>query len=94
MFTAAYWSFENYIIFAHIGDITAIILLVTSNNLSMMLLKHNWKRVQKLSYVYFYSGGIYEVCASDSTFAMVAMIIVTIVTVVAFILNRHRKKTL
>jgi len=94
MFTSAYWSLENYIIFAHIGDITAFVLLITSNNLSMMLLKRNWKRVQKLSYVYFYSGGIYEAYALDSKFAMIAMIMVTGVTVVAFILNGYRKNRL
>lgn len=92
MFTAEYWSLENYMFFAHIGDITAFILLITSNNLSMMLLKRHWKQIQKLSYVYFYTGGIYKTFAADSTFAMIAMIIITVVTILAFILNKRKKK--
>ncbi len=95
MFTKEYWSLEGYVLFAHIGDITAFILLITSNNLSMMLLKQNWKRIQKLAYVYFYSGGIYEAFALESKFALVAMIIITIITIIAFIINmkkRYEKK--
>ncbi len=91
MFTPAYLSLENCIIFAHIGDITGLILLVTSNNFSILLLKKNWKRVQKLAYVYFYAGGIYEACALDSVFAMIAMIIVMFITAIAFIMNMWRK---
>ncbi len=92
MFTKEYWSLENYVVFAHIGDITGFILLITSNNLSMMLLKKNWKRIQKLAYVYFYSGGIYEAYALNSKFAMIAMVVITLVTIIAFILNHRRKK--
>ncbi|XLQ20422.1 MAG: hypothetical protein ACKUBY_01415 [Candidatus Moraniibacteriota bacterium] len=87
MFTKEYWSLDSYMLFAHIGDITALILLITSNNLSMMLLKQNWKRIQKLAYVYFYTGGIYEALALESEFAIVAMIIITLVTIIAFVIN-------
>jgi len=91
MFTAEYWSLDGYKLFAHIGDITGFILLITSNNLSMILLKKNWKRIQKLAYVYFYAGGIYEAYALGSVFAMIAMNIILIVTVIAFIMNMWRK---
>lgn len=91
MFTKEYWSLDGYILFAHIGDITAFILLITSNNLSMMLLKKNWKRIQKLAYAYFYSGGIYEAFALRSQWALIAMIIIAIVTTLAFIINMKNK---
>jgi DMSO/TMAO reductase YedYZ heme-binding membrane subunit len=90
IFTTEFWSFENYMFFAHLGDITGLILLLTSNNLSMILLKKNWKRIQKLAYVYFYAGGIYEFLASNNIFALVAMVAVAIVVVIAFIIN-HKK---
>ena len=91
VFTKQYWSFRNYTIFAHLGDITGFILLVTSNNLSMVLMKKNWKRIQKLAYVYFYAGGIYEAGALDSKFAIISMVAVTITVLIAFLLNRHRQ---
>lgn len=92
IFTTEFWSFENYIFFAHLGDITGLILLLTSNNLSMILLKKNWKRIQKLAYVYFYAGGTYEFLVSDSMFALIAMIAVAIVVVIAFFINRKKRK--
>jgi len=91
-FTKEYWSLDNYILFAHIGDITGLILLITSNNLSMMLLGKNWKRVQKLAYVYFFAGGIYEVFALEAIPPLVAMGVIVVVTVVAFSINLLRKK--
>ncbi len=90
IFTQEYWSLENYSLFAHLGDITGFILLVTSNNLSMMLLKKNWKRIQKLAYIYFYAGGIYEAFALDSSFAFVSMVIVLVISASAFIVKMLR----
>ena len=90
IFTREYWSLENYSLFAHLGDITGFILLVTSNNLSVMLLKKNWKRIQKLAYIYFYTGGIYEAFALDSSFAFVSMVIVLVVSASAFIVKMLR----
>lgn len=90
MFTARYWSIQNCLLFAHLGDITGLILLITSNNLSMIILKKNWKRVQKLAYVYFYAGGLYEMCASNSAFAFYAMLCVIILVVIAFFMNRRK----
>jgi DMSO/TMAO reductase YedYZ heme-binding membrane subunit len=92
IFTTRYWSFVNGIVFAHIGDITGLILLITSNKLSMAVLGKNWKRLQKLAYVYFYSGGLYEVLALNSKFALYAMIIVTLTAIVAGIVNFIKRK--
>lgn len=84
LFTADFYSFDNYRFFAHIGDISGFILLITSNTLSQRLLRTNWKRIQRLSYVYFYAGGIYEAFALKSMFAFYALLIVTVLTTLAW----------
>jgi DMSO/TMAO reductase YedYZ heme-binding membrane subunit len=48
------WIGKN--IFPRLSEVTALILFVTSNNFSQKLLGKNWKRIQKLAYVYFLSG--------------------------------------
>lgn len=83
-FTAKFWSLSTYAFFAHLGDVTGLILLVTSNIFSQKLLKQNWKRVQRLSYVYFYAGGIYEAFALNSMFALWAILVVTNLTALAW----------
>lgn len=92
IFTKEFWSFQNYKFFAHLGDITGFILLITSNNLSMVIFKKNWKRIQKLAYVYFYAGGIYEVGVLNDVFAFYAMITVTVLVFVAFLINLRKRK--
>ena len=57
----------------------------------MILLKKNWKRIQKLSYVYFYAGGIYEVLAFGDVFAGYAMTVVSFFVVLAFTLKTFKK---
>lgn len=94
IFTKEYWSFQNYKLFAHLGDITGFILLITSNNLSMILLKKNWHRIQKLAYVYFYAGGFYAMKVFNDVFAFYAMVIVTIAVLVAFFINLRKRKLL
>ncbi|MDO8566076.1 MAG: hypothetical protein Q7S04_02745 [Candidatus Moranbacteria bacterium] len=84
LFTVDFYSFDNYRFFAHIGDISGFILLITSNIFSQKLLKRNWKRIQRLSYVYFYAGGIYEAFALKSMFAFYALLIVTALTTLAW----------
>lgn len=48
----------DYNIIARSSEITALILLLTSNSFSQRFLWKWWKRIQRLSYVYFISGGI------------------------------------
>lgn len=91
MLTLKYWSFENYAFFAHIGDITGVLLLATSNIFSQRLLKKNWKRIQRLSYVYFYAGALYEAYAFQSIFALYALLVVTNVTVLAWAIKKWTK---
>ena len=91
LFSASSWKFSDYSIFAHLGDITAIILLATSNIFSKKLLGKNWKHIQKLAYVYFYAGGVYEVLAFHNTFAGYAMLGVSFLLSLAFIIKKSKK---
>jgi len=88
--TLSYWSLKNYALLAHLGDVTAFILLITSNNFSKRILGRNWKRVQKLAYIYFYAGTGYAALAFHNTLAITILTLVTIVLFLAFIKN-HRK---
>ncbi len=93
LFSSRFFSFDHYAIFAHLGDVSGLILLLTSNRLSQRLLKMNWKRVQKLSYVYFYSGGIYEAFFLHNSFALYALMAVTNLTVLAWGAKMLRKES-
>jgi ferredoxin-NADP reductase/ferredoxin/DMSO/TMAO reductase YedYZ heme-binding membrane subunit len=63
-----YWNFLNYFhsnnwnwlypILSRISELTAIVLLFTSNNYSQKKLGIWWKRIQRSSYLYFISWGL------------------------------------
>jgi len=88
--TLKYWSFTNYAIFAHLADISAVILIVTSNNLSKKILGTLWKKVQKLSYLYFYGSVLYVYFIYGNINMLYSLILVTLFTYWAFIKNRRR----
>lgn len=87
-FSPAHWSFVHYAFLAPLGDLSALVLLVTSNAFSKRLLKSNWKRIQKLAYVYFYAGALYEYLVLGQLFALVCAGIVTVLVVMAFLAKR------
>ncbi len=89
-FSLDYWSVTSLAFFAHSADITAVLLLVTSNNLSKKILGLNWKRIQKLSYVYFYASGIYVFGSFGDTLVLSYMVIVTVLTGLAYLSNKQR----
>lgn len=89
-----YWSTENFALFAHVADFSAVLLLITSNNLSKKLLGANWKRLQRLSYVYFYGSGLYVVFVLHDYLVLAFMIIVTLLTILAWKRNRTRAAAL
>lgn len=91
IFTLRYFSFDRFVFFAHMGDVSGLILLLTSNTFSQKLFRQNWKRIQRLSYVYFFSGGIYEAFALESTFALYAMLLVINLTVLAWAVKAYRR---
>ncbi len=85
--TSAYWSLNNFALFVHVADIAAVLLLVTSNNFSKRLLGKNWKRVQRLSYVYFYASAVYVFCILNEAYMAYFIIAVTLVTVLVWFKN-------
>lgn len=87
-FSFEHWSVIDGSILAPLGDLSALILLVTSNKFSKRVLGKNWKRIQKLSYVYFYAGASYEYFFLNQNLALIAMVVVTALVVAAFIKNR------
>ncbi len=90
-FSFAYWSFQNSLFWAHLGELTGFILLITSNKFSMKILKINWKRIQRLSYVYFFSGAWYVFASFDKTFGFIAIVIVSVLTFIAYIKNKDKR---
>lgn len=89
--TLQYWSMNNWAVFAHLADMSAILLLITSNNLSKKILGSWWKKIQKLSYVYFYGSALYVYLSYKDTHLLYAMILVTVVTAWAYLKNRKRR---
>lgn len=89
--TGAYWSFSDLALFAHLADISAVLLLITSNNLSKRLLKNWWKRIQRLSYVYFYGSTLYLLFIYQNKTMLFYITIVTLLTLSAFLVNRNHR---
>lgn len=89
--TSTYWSLSNYALLAHVADLSAVLLLITSNNFSKRVLGVWWKRIQKLAYVYFYASALYVVLSYGSVHQFIAIILVTILTYIAFIKNKQRR---
>lgn len=87
-FSAPHWNVGSLAILSPLGDLSALILLITSNRYSKRVLGKNWKRVQKLAYVYFYAGAFYEYFLLQQDFALFYALIVAFVTVAAFVKKR------
>lgn len=91
--TPEYWALApSFTLLAHLGDVTAVILLITSNNLSKRLLGRNWKRIQQLAYVYFYCGALYELIVLKSDLAAFALILVTFLLPMAYLARKIRAR--
>lgn len=87
LFTLSYWSLTNNALLAHLADITAVLLLITSNTFSKRILGTWWKRIQRLSYVYFFASGLYVYLSFGENLVLTFMAIVAIVTLIAYIKN-------
>ena len=59
VFNPEYWSLSNSLTWGILGFITVIFLLLTSNNLSIKILRRNWKNVQRLAYPLFFFSAIH-----------------------------------
>ncbi len=88
----AYWSLTKYALIAHIADITAILLLITSNNFSKRIMGTWWKRIQRLSYVYFFASAFYVFVSFDEMYLFYYMLIIASITLVASVLNSLTQK--
>jgi len=93
MWSADYWTLQNLTLFAHLADLSALLLLITSNNFSKKLLGANWKRIQKLSYVYFYGSGLYVYGMLGDNLVGAYLFIVTLLTIIAYFINRTKRRT-
>lgn len=89
-FSPDHWTLMDGAILAPLGDLSALILLVTSNKFSKRVLGKNWKRIQKLAYVYFYAGALYEYLFFGQALALAAIIIVTVLVLAAYVKNRAK----
>ncbi len=81
-----YWWFNNMQFFGHLGEITWLILLISSNIFSQRLLWKSWKNIQKLSYVYFFSWWIF-IFHLWKVDALYWMIVIWLITLFAFMRN-------
>lgn len=91
--TVKYWSFQNFAIFAHLADLSAILLIITSNNLSKRILGNDfWKNIQRLSYVYFYASSIYVLFVFGNMIMLLSMFLVTLLTMIAYLINHNKTK--
>ena len=89
-----YFTINNFALYdsalSRASEITAIILLLTSNNFSQKKLWIWWKKIQRLSYIYFISWWI--IAATWTPYKIYpAMIIVIILWILAFIKQRFFK---
>ena len=90
-FTLDKWRI-GYPIIARISEFTALILLATSNNYSMKLLKKNWKKIQRLSYPYFFAWAIVAARWAHTEIIYTMMWIVIVLWIWAELSKKMRKK--
>ena len=91
-FSVEYWDPRAPFALGHIATIIAIPLLVTSNKLSMRLLKKNWKRVQRFSHLYFYLTVAYLFKEFHKTDVVVVGTIVLVLTILAYVIKNHSRE--
>ena len=90
-FTPASWEWW-YPLIARLSELTAIVLLLTSNNFSQKKLGKNWKRIQRSSYIYFITGGILAMRYGDTYGVKVTMVFAIVVFFIAMYLKYYRKR--
>ncbi|MBU0727823.1 hypothetical protein KKA95_04015 [Patescibacteria group bacterium] len=61
MFNSKYWSFDDIFLWGILGFIITIILLITSNKISIKILKKHWKTVQRSAYLLFFFSAVHIV---------------------------------
>ena len=87
-FTLSAWSW-GYPLIARLSELTALILLCTSNNISQKILKKNWKRIQRTSYIYFISWWILAMRYGDEYGVMISLVAVLALYPILFMRNTY-----
>ncbi len=54
-----FWQFDNFLVWGVLGMAIAILLLITSNNIAVRVLKGWWKPIQLLAYLFLIFGSIH-----------------------------------
>lgn len=88
-FTLSDWQWW-YPLVARLSEITALTLLLTSNNFSQKKLKKNWKRIQRTSYIYFITGGILAMRYGDTYWVQISMTIMALLFIAAVTIKYWR----
>lgn len=92
LFSPSYWNFAKFTGWGGLAFVTMIPLLLTSNNFAIRLLKKNWKRIQRLTYLFFIASGIHIYLVGGKwLFTLVPMGIWLLVWVWAYFLNLHKR---
>jgi len=82
-FSFSAWSWW-YPLIARLSELTALILLFTSNNFSVKKLWRNWKRIQRTSYIYLITWWILAMRYGDDYGVMISMIAVLLLYPILF----------
>ena len=89
-FSYKWWSIW-YPIISRLSEITAIVLLITSNNYAKKVLKKYWKRIQRSSYIYFTTWWILALRYWDEYFVNITLYGVISLFILAEILKKYSK---
>mgnify|MGYP000853843214 CR=1 FL=1 len=85
-----HWSLLDLQFLGPVSDLTAFVLLITSNQYSKRVLGKNWKRIQKLAYVYFAAGALYEFLFLSNYTALFYLLVAAGLGTAAFLVKRVR----
>lgn len=55
----SFWTYANHLMWGLFGSIFALFLLITSNMISIRILKKWWKPLQRTSYLFFVFGALH-----------------------------------
>jgi len=92
-FDPGYWNFTTFTGWGVLSFVVMLPLFVTSNKLSMKLLKKNWKRIQLLAYVFFIAVGLHIYLANGQWyFSLLPIGIWLLLYIIAFIKLRSSKE--
>ncbi len=51
IFSPDFWQLDNFLVWGVLGSILSILLLITSNNIAVKILKGYWKKIQLSAYL-------------------------------------------